>query len=157
MDELLERALAADVTAAAAATALAAVREAERHADVLIGVPPLPGTSAWEDEQGTDLPDRRERAWQVAQLRIELEAGVDPLPTLVGLRRTGATWDLLGRAAGISRQSAHERWAKRIAAVLDEDEQAELGPRAGEAPGPTRPGAASGKVDARDAPLLPNL
>jgi len=130
VDELLERALTADVTEAAAATALAAVREAERYADVLVGVPPLPGTRAWEDEQGTDLPDRRERAWQIAQLRIELAAGVDPLPTLIGLRRTGATWELVGRAAGISRQSAHERWARRVAEVLDRDgAHGWLGPR----------------------------
>lgn len=115
MDDLLERALDVDVTEAASAAVLAAVAEAERYADAVIGVPPLPGGAEWEAEQGTDLPARRERAWQIVQLRVELAAGMDPLGTLVGLRRTGATWELIGRAAGISRQSAHERWAGRLA------------------------------------------
>jgi hypothetical protein len=114
MDDLLERALHANVDGAAAAVTLAAVAEAERWADAVIGVPPLPGTPEWAAEQGTDLPARRERAWQIVQLRVELAAGMDPLRTLVGLRRTGATWDLIGKAAGISRQSAHERWAARL-------------------------------------------
>lgn len=114
MDELLERALAANVDAAASAVTLAAVAEAERWADTVIGTPPTPGTPEWEAEQDTDLPARRERAWQIVQLRVELAAGMDPVRTLVGLRRTGATWDLIGRAAGVTRQSAHERWAARL-------------------------------------------
>jgi hypothetical protein len=114
MDDLLERALTANVDAAASAVTLAAVAEAERWADTVIGTPPLPGTPEWEAEQDTDLPARRERAWQVVQLRVELAAGMDPVRTLVGLRRTGATWDLIGKAAGITRQSAHERWAARL-------------------------------------------
>jgi hypothetical protein len=119
MQNLMERALTVDVAEAAASTSLAAVQEAERHADAIIGVPPTPGTPEWDAEQGTDLPAQRERAWQVLQFRIELAAGIDPVRTLVGLRRTGTTWDLIGRAAGVSRQSAHERWARRVADVLE--------------------------------------
>jgi len=116
MDELLDRALSAEVTEAASAVVQAATTEAERWADRVIGAPPLPGTPEWEAEQGTDLPARRERAWQIVQLRVELAAGIEPIGTLVGLRRTGATWELIGRAAGISRQSAHERWSAKLPA-----------------------------------------
>jgi len=61
---------------------------------------------------------RRERAWQLLQLRIGLGAGLDPLPTLIGLRRHGSTWEEIARAAGVTRQSAHERWAARVHAVI---------------------------------------
>ena len=111
-------ALDADVTAAAAAVQVAAVEEAGRQADALLGAPPVPGTPEWEAEQGTDVPVQRERAWQLLQLRIGLGAGLDPLPTLIGLRHHGATWEEIARAAGTTRQSAHERWASRVARVL---------------------------------------
>ncbi|MFE3052974.1 hypothetical protein [Nocardia sp. NPDC059239] len=32
--------------------------------------------------------------------------------TVRAARADGASWEVIGRAAGISRQSAHERWAK---------------------------------------------
>lgn len=79
----------------------------------------MPGSLGWHAEEGTDAPARRQRAWELLQLRIGLDAGLDPLPVLVGLRRAGASWGQIGRAAGISRQSAHERWAARVAAVLE--------------------------------------
>ena len=46
-------------------------------------------------------------------------AGLNPLPTLIGLRRHGATWEQIAQAAGITRQTAHERWAGKVAAILD--------------------------------------
>ncbi|WP_308283201.1 hypothetical protein [Pseudonocardia nigra] len=95
--------------------------EAGRQADALLGEPPIPGSVGWHAEEGTDAPVRRERAWQLLQLRIGLAAGMDPLPVLVGLRNHGATWEQIARAAGVTRQSAHERWAGRVAAVLDRD------------------------------------
>jgi hypothetical protein len=115
----IDRALTADVTAAAAAVQVAAVTEAGRQADAILGEPPVPGSIEWHAEEGTDIPLRRERAWQLLQLRIGLGAGLDPLPTLVGLRRHGATWEQIARAAGITRQTAHERWADKVAAILD--------------------------------------
>jgi hypothetical protein len=119
MDDWIEIALTVDVTPAAAAVQVAAVTEAGRQADALLGEPPLPGSLEWHAEEGTDAPARRQRAWELLQLRIGLGAGLDPLPVLVGLRRTGATWEEIGRAAGITRQSAHERWAGQVAAVLE--------------------------------------
>ncbi|MFP5023194.1 hypothetical protein [Pseudonocardia phyllosphaerae] len=110
--------LTADVTGAARAVTAAAVAELDRRADAIAGVPPLPGTPEWDAEQGTDAPARRETAWQLAAFRIALAAGLDPLPQLVGLRRIGVSWETVGRAAGITRQSAHERWSQRVAAVL---------------------------------------
>jgi hypothetical protein len=115
----IDLALTVDVTAAAAAVQVAAVTEAGRQADAVLGEPPLPGSVEWHTEEGTDIPLRRQRAWELLQLRIGLGAGLDPLPTLVGLRRHRATWEQIAKAAGISRQSAHERWAAKVAAILD--------------------------------------
>jgi hypothetical protein len=120
-DDPVAIALTVDVTAAAGAVQVAAVTEAGRQADALLGEPPLPGSVEWHAEEGTDIPLRRERAWQLLQLRIGLGAGMDPLPVLIGLRRHGATWEEIAHAAGVTRQSAHERWAGRVAAVLDRE------------------------------------
>lgn len=115
LDEIIDT----DVTAAARAVQGAAVAELDRQADAVAGVPPLPGTPEWEAEQGTGIPAARENTWRLAAFRIGLAAGLDPLPHLVGLRHTGVSWDTIGRAAGITRQSAHERWATRVAAVVE--------------------------------------
>jgi hypothetical protein len=117
-DDLVAIALTVDVTAAAGAVQVAAVTEAGRQADALLGEPPLPGSLEWHAEEDTDMPLWRERAWQLLQLRIGLGAGMDPLPVLIGLRRHGATWEEIAQAAGVTRQSAHERWAGRVADVL---------------------------------------
>jgi len=118
MDDLVALALDVDVTAAAGAVQVAAVAEAGRQADAVLGAWPVPGSVEWHAEEGTDRPRQRERAWQLLQLRIGLAAGMDPLPVLIGLRRHGASWEQIARAAGVSRQSAHERWAGRVGAVL---------------------------------------
>ncbi len=118
MDDWIKTALTADVTAAAASVQVAAVTEAGRQADALLGEPPLPGSVEWHSEEGTDVPALRQRAWELLQLRIGIGAGLDPLPVLVGLRRSGASWEQIGTAMGTTRQSAHERWAAKVAAVL---------------------------------------
>jgi hypothetical protein len=117
--DLVETALGVDVTAAASAVQVAAVGEAGRQADALLGAWPVPGSVEWHAEEGTDRPRQRERAWQLLQLRIGLGAGLDPFPVLVGLRRHGASWEQIARAAGTTRQSAHERWAGRVSALLE--------------------------------------
>jgi hypothetical protein len=117
-DDWIDLAMDIDVTAAAAAVQVAAVNEAGRQADAILGGWPIPGSIEWHAEEGTDIPVRRERAWQLLQLRIGLGAGLDPLPTLVGLRRHGSTWEEIARAAGTTRQSAHERWAARVHTVI---------------------------------------
>lgn len=117
-DEWIDLAMDVDVTAAAAAVQVAAVGEAGRQADAILGGWPIPGSIEWHAEEGTDVPLGRERAWQLLQLRIGLGAGLDPLPTLIGLRRHGSTWEEIARAAGITRQAAHERWSPRVRAVL---------------------------------------
>ena len=109
----------ADVTAATRAVVTAAATEAGRIADEIIGTGPLPGTSEWEAEHSTDLPARRSIAWHLLSLRVQLAAGLDGIETVVVLRVQGATWATIGKAVGMSRQSAHERWGARSAAVLD--------------------------------------
>ncbi|MFP5068595.1 hypothetical protein ACLFMI_02850 [Pseudonocardia nantongensis] len=128
MPEILDRVLALDITADAQAVTAAAVAELDRRADAVAGVPPVPGTPEWDAEQGTDAPVRRETAWRLAAFRIGLAAGLDPLPNLIGLRHIGVSWETIGRAAGTTRQSAHERWAGRVSAVLDGRDQAALRP-----------------------------
>jgi len=66
-------------------------------------------------------------AWQLACLRIELAAGWEPIETVVSLRRFGATWAVIGAAAGMTRQSAHERWHAPTLAVLDRYGSGEMG------------------------------
>lgn len=127
VDELTSAALSVGVAAAVAAVRVAAVLEVGRQADALLGEPPVPGSLEWHAEQGGDLPVRRDRAWQLLHLRIELAAGLDPLPTIVGMRRHGATWEEIARAAGTTRQSAHERWAHPVLAILDRYGTGELG------------------------------
>jgi hypothetical protein len=46
---------------------------------------------------------------------------------VIGLRRWGATWELIARAAGTSRQAAHERWGRRVIEVLDRYGTGQLG------------------------------
>ena len=121
MNHWTELALAVDVTAAGSAVQVAAVTEAGRQADAILGEPPLPGSVEWHAEDGTDVPVQRERAWQLLQLRIALAAGLDPLPVLIGLRRHGSTWDEIAHAAGSTPQSARGRWEAAVSAVLHRD------------------------------------
>ena len=51
----METALGVDVTAAASAVQVAAVAEAGRQADALLGAWPVPGSVEWHAEEGTDL------------------------------------------------------------------------------------------------------
>ncbi|MBY4036711.1 hypothetical protein HQO38_23935 [Rhodococcus fascians] len=115
----IELAAEADITAATRAVVAAAATEAGRIADEIIGTGPLPGTPEWEAEQSTDLPARRSLAWHLLSLRVQLAAGLDGIETVVVLRVQGATWAIIGQAVGMARQSAHERWGTRAAAILD--------------------------------------
>ncbi|MDG4789443.1 hypothetical protein O7626_26560 [Micromonospora sp. WMMD1102] len=127
MDSFLETALAADVTAAAVASADAAVNEASRQADLLMGGRPVPGSPEWTAEQEGAAGRQREVATQLLHFRIVLAAGLDPLPSVVGLRRWGVTWELVARAAGVTKQAAHERWGRRVLEILDRYGTGELG------------------------------
>ncbi|GAB3807234.1 hypothetical protein [Micromonospora zhanjiangensis] len=89
MSELLTHALTVDVAAATAAAVAAAVDEASQQADRLLGGRPVPGSARWTAEDGTPTAADREVAAQVVRLRIELAAGLDPIGSLVGLRRWG--------------------------------------------------------------------
>ncbi len=130
MTVTVERILSTHRLADARAVTAWTYAELDRRADAIAGVPPVPGTPEWEAEQGTDAPLHRETAWRLAAFRIGLAAGLDPLPHLVGLRHTGVSWDTIGRAAGITRQSAHERWAARVSAVVEGRDRAGLQPGA---------------------------
>lgn len=119
MDSLVERALAADITANVDAITVAALGEVGAQADVIVGPGPLPGTPDWELEDGTDIPAQRQLAWQLTSLRLQLAVGIDCADTVVVLRAGGVTWALIAQAAGITRQAAHERWGGRVRDILD--------------------------------------
>lgn len=137
MTKIIERALTADVAAGARAVTTAAVREAHRQATAIVGASPKPGTAEWSAEAGTGVPEERQRAWQLACLRIELAAGLDGFGEVLMLRRLGATWNQIGAAAGTTRQAAHERWGAQVLAVLDRYGTGELGgPVADDDPAP---------------------
>lgn len=125
--DLLEESLTIDVSEAAVAVHNAAVNEASRQADKTLGGRPVPGTPQWQALDGTREGVLREVAGQLVQLRIELAVGIDPFGTVLGLRRWGATWEMIARAAGTSRQAAHERWGRRVLKVLDRYGTGELG------------------------------
>ncbi|KQR96379.1 hypothetical protein ASG12_19645 [Williamsia sp. Leaf354] len=115
----IDTACDADVAAHVRAVTSAAAIEAGRCADDVIGTGPLPGTPEWDAEQATATPAERSIAWHLLSLRIQVAAGLDGIETVVVLRVQGAPWAAIGRATGMSRQSAHERWGARARAVLD--------------------------------------
>ncbi|MFD4468966.1 hypothetical protein ACFWPA_11830 [Rhodococcus sp. NPDC058505] len=119
MDSLIERALAADIADSVDAVTAAGLAEVGRQADVIVGAGPLPGTPEWVAEEGTEIPATRQLAWQLTSVRLQLAAGLDCSDTIVVLRAGGVTWSLIARAAGITRQAAHERWGGRVRDVLD--------------------------------------
>lgn len=157
MDSLTELALTADVAGAATAAVHAGVAEAQRQASRIVGIanviegptadfgpadsgpadsgPADPGHAPGSPTHPAHVAAAQQLAWLLACLRIELAAGWEPIETVVGLRRFGATWAVIGAAAGMTRQSAHERWHAPILAVLDRDGSGELGgPVADDAP-----------------------
>lgn len=123
----MSTALTVDVSQAALAAEHAAANEASQQADLLLGGRAVPGSVQWQAEQDSPTGAQREMAAQLLRFRIELKAGIDPMGSLVGLRRWGVTWELIARAAGISRQAAHERWGRRVRQVLDPYGTGELG------------------------------
>ncbi|MET3807348.1 hypothetical protein ABIB25_004371 [Nakamurella sp. UYEF19] len=132
---MIKLALAVDIRRSAVAASDAAVEEAQRQAETILGAAPRPGTPEWlqEDESGASL--ERQRALQLLCLRIELAAGLDGFEEVLMLRRAGATWAQISAAAGSSRQAAHERWGSRVLEVLDRYGVGELGgPVAGDDP-----------------------
>lgn len=52
-------------------------------------------------------------------LYLQSRAGIDVTREVVLLRRDGVTWTQIGAATGMTRQSAHERWASAVDAILN--------------------------------------
>jgi hypothetical protein len=135
VDSFTELALTADITMATTAAVQAGVAEAQRQASRIVGTDGLTADSGRVDPARTDpansdpahIHPAQLMAWQLACLRIEFAAGWEPIETVVSLRRFGATWAVIGAAAGMTRQSAHERWNAGTLAVLDRYGSGELG------------------------------
>jgi hypothetical protein len=52
---------------------------------------------------------------EMLQLQKDLDAVI--ATTVAGLRRDNYSWAEIAERAGVRRQSAHERWAKRVAEI----------------------------------------
>lgn len=116
----VNKAVSADLDEAVAAISAETVTAAGAQASRLLGEPPAAG------DTGSD-PDAYETAWQLLTFRLLLASTPDVVPAVAGLRRWGTTWDLIARAAGMTRQSAHERWSAPVRSVLDRYGTGELG------------------------------
>lgn len=127
MTSVVETALTADISSGVRAVCVAAVQEAQEQAVMIVGDGPAPGTPEWGAEEGSTIVEERQQAWALASLRLQLAAGLDGLNEVILLRRMGVTWALIGRAADMTRQSAHERWGHVVMAVLDRYGTGELG------------------------------
>lgn len=119
MDNALSLALDAPLDDAVRATQAAAASEAFARASALVGAGP-------DAASGID-PEQRNLPVSLLAFRIEHAAGLDPLGSVVGLRRWGVTWDTIGQVVGMSRQAAHTRWGARVRAVLDRYGTGDLG------------------------------
>lgn len=117
MSNYVDTALTTDLDQAVQAAHAAAVSATHTQAQNLLGPAPTdPGDA-----------EHWNTAVQLLAFRIEHSAGFDATGSVMGLRRWGATWDMIGRAAGISRQAAHARWGAQVNAILDRYGTGEMG------------------------------
>lgn len=117
MSDYLDTALTTDLEPAVRATHAAAVNATTTEAQKLLGPVPENPTEAENWNLGV----------QLLAFRIEHAAGFDAIGSVLGLRRWGVTWDMIGRAAGISRQAAHARWGAQVRTILDRYGTGEMG------------------------------
>lgn len=117
MSNYLDTAIATELDSAVQATHAAAVNATHTQAQNLLG--PAPADPLDAEHWNT--------AVQLLAFRIEHAAGFDATGSVVGLRRWGVTWEVIGRAAGISRQAAHARWGAPVRAILDRYGTGEMG------------------------------
>lgn len=73
----------------------------------------------WQREAELDKADpergqARRREWHLTKLHICRAARLDPTGDAINARRAGASWVEIGAACGITRQAAHDRWARYI-------------------------------------------
>ncbi len=74
-------------------------------------------------------PLERIELWRA--LRERIDEGIDE--AVAGARLRGDSWDTIGRAAGMTRQAAHGRWAK-VLDPADTGEPSDQEPKAPKAP-----------------------
>lgn len=127
MNPHLDTALSTDLDTAVRDAQAAAVNAAFAQAQKLLGDPPQSRADAHAHADADGDAEDWNVAVQVLAFRIEHAAGFDALGSVLGLRRWGVTWDVIGRAAGISRQAAHARWGAQVRATLDRYGTGELG------------------------------
>jgi hypothetical protein len=94
----------------------AIARELGNLADELLGRPAF-GSEDWLDIHKALNRDKTaesewRREWHLTKITISREAKIDPTGDVLNARYHGATWENIADACGITRQRAHERWAK---------------------------------------------
>lgn len=83
-------------------------------ADEILGRPAI-GSPEWRQEwetRETEAGRERLREWHLLKIRICRAADVSPTGDVLNARKQGATWQQIADACGMTRQAAHDRWAK---------------------------------------------
>ena len=83
-------------------------------ADQVLGRPEF-GSSEWTTEwkqRDSPLGRARLKEWHLVKMQIARAAGTDQTGDVINARGCGASWAEIGQACGITRQAAHDRWAK---------------------------------------------
>ena len=106
----------AQLEAAVTAVINAGVVEAQHQARRLAAVPTSSGA----------IPTGLVGNEDLLGLYLQSRAGLDVTREVVLQRRQGTTWQQIGAATGMTRQSAHERWAPAVRAILDRYATGEL-------------------------------
>lgn len=95
--------------------------ESERDWEPPLDLSKLPVTEArLERERGI-----AEALGRVVTSLRNLESVKDELDESVASARVaGSSWEAIGEAAGVTQQAAHQRWAKKVATILDDRDSA---------------------------------
>lgn len=83
-------------------------------ADDILDRPQI-GTPEWLAEHAqreTPAGHARLAEWHLVKMQISRLAGASQTGDVLGARRHGASWQAIADACGITRQAAHDRWAK---------------------------------------------
>lgn len=67
---------------------------------------------ARRERDDPELKRARAREWHLTKMAIERALGLDHTGNAINARRNGASWQSIADACGITRQAAHDRWAK---------------------------------------------
>lgn len=116
-DDELEGAAAAVAAAGLSAARLAAATRLAAGPASSVGRPAVLVTLLMDRDETSPAWDwlgPYEQRWAVLVVRIVAAARMDPLQAVADARRRGTSWAAIGRALGVTMQTAHGRFAERV-------------------------------------------